>query len=437
MSIQTVTVIGATGTMGAKVAGIFASLGNAKVYCVGRNLEKVQKSIPGIVKSVKSDVILKNLIPTDFSMLERCVAESDLVFESAAEDIAIKTSIAKRVAGVLQDHAISGTGTSGLSITKIASYYPEKLRGHFFGIHMFNPPYSISLCELISTAYTDAAIKAELRKYLESSLHRTVVEVKDSPAFLGNRIGFQFINKALQYAEKFRNNGGIDYIDAILGPFTGRTMAPLSTSNFVGLDIHKAIVDNIYENTNDYDHEAFTLPKFVQKLIDEEKLGRKSNGGLYQLIRYDNGLKRQTVLDINTGLYRDVISYAFPFSEKMKKYLTEGDFQKALEQLVNDRSLEAEICRYFLLDHIVYSLSMAKEVGYTIGAADDVIATGFNWCPPLALYQALSTVVDVPLLIKKSLPGVCKKANIDKLFAEVEPSKYDYRLYFQLGDKHK
>lgn len=433
MNIQTVTVIGVTGTMGAKVAGIFALFGNAKVYCVGRDLEKVQRAIPKIVKSVNSNVITNHLIPADFSMLEHCVADSDLVFESAAEDIAVKISIARQVSKALPDHAISGTGTSGLSITEIASCYPEKLRGHFFGIHMFNPPCRMSLCELTSTIYTDTGIRSQLRKYLEKQLRRTVVEVKDSPAFLGNRIGFQFINKALLFAEKYRDNGGIDYIDAILGPFTGRAMAPLITSDFVGLDIHKAIVDNIYENTHDYDHETFILPEFARKLIDKEKFGRKSGGGLYRLVRYDSGIKRQTVLDIYTGLYRDIIPYVFPFVSKMKKYLAEGNYQKALEQLVNDYSLEAKICRYFLLDHIVYSLFLAKEVGYTIEAADDVMAAGFHWCPPLALYQALSTVTDVPSLIRENLSDVCEKVDIDELLARIRPSKYDYKQFFKSG----
>ena len=76
MNILTVTVIGATGTMGANVAGIFASFGDAKVYCVGRDIEKVKKTIPRIVKSVKADAIAKNLIPADFSMLAKCVAKS-------------------------------------------------------------------------------------------------------------------------------------------------------------------------------------------------------------------------------------------------------------------------------------------------------------------------------------------------------------------------
>lgn len=433
MDINTVTVIGVTGTMGANIAGIFASFGDAKVYCVGRDIDKVKQTIPRIVKSVKADAIAKNLVSADFSMLEKCVAESDLVFESSKEDIGVKKEIAAQVARTLQPHAVSCTGSSGLSITDIANCYPEGLKEHFFGVHMFNPPYSMSLCELTPTAFSDRDMLDELKDYLSRRLIRTVVEVKDSPAFLGNRIGFQFINEALRYAERYKDNGGIDYIDSILGSFTGRSMAPLTTSDFVGLDVHKAIVDNIYDNTHDYAHENFVLPEFVQKLIEQKKLGRKSGGGLYRMVKYENGLVRQTVLDINTGLYRDVIPYVFPFADQMKNYIAEGDYQKAFEQLVNNHSLEAEICRYFLLDYIVYSLYATKEVGYTIEAADDVMATGFNWCPPLAMYHALSTVADVPTLIRENLPDVCKKVNIDELLAEVKPSKYDYRLYFKSG----
>lgn len=431
MEIKTVTVIGATGTMGANVAGIFASFGNAKVYALGRDIEKVRKTIPRIVQSVKADSIAKNLIPADFSMLDQCVAESDLVFESSAEDIVVKTDIAQRVAKVLKSNAISCTGTSGLSITKLAECYPDNLRSHFYGVHLFNPPYSMSLCELTRTKYSDRQIYNELKAYLQKALYRTVVEVKDSPAFLGNRIGFQFINEALQFAEKYKDNGGIDYIDAILGSFTGRAMAPLATADFVGLDVHKAIVDNVFQNTNDFAHSTFILPAFAQRLVEEKKLGRKTNGGLYQLIKYENGLKRQTVLDLNTGTYRDQIPYVFPFADKMKKYIAEGDYSKAFERLVNNHSQEAEICLSFLLKYIVYSLYAAKEVGYSVHSADDVMATGFNWCPPLAMYQALSTVADVKTLIKERLVEICQKVDIDLLLSEVEPSNYDYRLFFK------
>ncbi len=433
MNIKTVTVIGATGTMGANISGIFASFGDAKVYCLGRDVEKVRRTIPRIIKSVKADAIAANLIPVDYSSLERCVRESDLVFESSSENIDIKTDIAKKVAKVLQPHAVSCTGTSGLSITEIAECYPENLRGNFFGVHMYNPPYNMSLCELTATIYANKALLSELRDYLTDKLYRTVVDVKDSPAFLGNRIGFQFINEALQYAERYKDNGGIDYIDAILGAFTGRVMPPLTTSDFVGLDVHKAIVDYIYNNTHDYAHDTFVLPDFANKMISENRLGRKSGKGLYQIVKYDNGTKKQMVYDINSMVYRDVIPYVFPFVDKMKKYLAEGDYRKAFERLIQNKSQEAEICRHFLLNYIVYSLYVSKEVGDTIVAADDVMATGFKWCPPLAMYQAFSSLVDVQALIREELPDTCRKIDIDSLFADIIPSKYDYRPFFKSG----
>ena len=184
LKIKIVTVVGVTGTMGANIAGIFASFGNAKVYCVGRDIEKVKRTIPRIVKSVKADAIAKNLIPADFDSLEECVSQSDLIFESSKEDIGVKKNIASRVGKAMKATAVSGTGSSGLSITTIAECYPEELRSRFFGIHMFNPPYQLTLCELTASPYSDMALYGELKEYLTDVLHRTVAESKDLPAFL-------------------------------------------------------------------------------------------------------------------------------------------------------------------------------------------------------------------------------------------------------------
>lgn len=430
MRINTVTVIGATGTMGQNVAGIFASFGDAKVYCVARDKEKVKKTISAIAKSVRADSILSKLVPADFSMLEQCVADSDLIFESSIENLEIKKEIATRVGAAMKEYAISCTGTSGLSITALAECYPGNKQKQFFGVHMFNPPYSMPLCELIPTKYSDTLTLDFLKSYLKNDLYRTVVEINDSPAFLGNRIGFQFINEALQYAEKYKENGGVDYIDAILGSFTGRSMAPLVTSDFVGLDVHKAIADNIYNNTNDYANNTFVLPDFVVKLIEKGKLGRKSGEGLYKTIKYDNGLKRHMVYDITTETYRDVINYDFPFAKKMKSYFAEGDYEEAFKELVNNHSVEAELCLTFLLKYIVYSLYCAKEVGHCLNDADDVMATGFNWCPPIAMYEALSMVTDVNALIKDRL-GNGLNIDVDILISNITPSAYDFRPFFK------
>lgn len=433
MKIRKVTVIGVTGTMGANIAGIFASFGDATVYIHGRDIEKVKNTIPRIVKSVRADCIADRLIPADFSMLPSCVADSDLIFESSAENMDVKTEIAGKVADAMRPDAVSCTGTSGLSVTKLAECYPENLRSKFFGVHMFNPPYSMFLCEFIPTVYSDQSLVSELKEYLSGRLLRTVVEVKDTSAFLGNRIGFQFINAAIQYADIYKDNGGIDYIDSILGPFTGRSMAPLVTSDFVGLDVHKAIVDNVYENVDDYAHDTFLLPEFARKLISERKLGRKTGEGLYKTVKNEAGLKRRLVYDISTDTYRDQIPYVFPFAEEMKRDIANGSYQEAFRNLISNHSQEAEICVSFLLRYILYSVYTSGEIGDSVNAADDVMATGFSWCPPLAMYQALSSVTDVTELVKKRLPELCKILDVEELLGKIHPSGYDYRPFTKFG----
>lgn len=432
MKINTVTIVGANGTMGANVSAIFASFGNARVYMVSRDIEKSKKAMVRAGKSVRTDSIVRNLIPADYSMLPSCVAESDLVFESAAENLELKIQLHTEIGRSLREDAVACTGSSGLSITRLAECYPDNVRSHFFGVHLFNPPYQLTLCELTASPYSDMSLYASLKEYLSEKLHRTIAESKDLPAFLGNRIGFYVMNEALQYAEKYQDNGGIDYIDSLLGPFTGRTMAPLTTSDFVGLDVHKAIVDNIYENTNDYVHEKFVLPTFVQELIDEGRLGRKTRQGLYQLLRNDSGEKRLLVYDIKTRQYRDVIRYSFPFAMEMKSALRDGDYERAFRALIDNRSQEADICLRFLLRYIVYALYTAEHVGYDLRVADDVMATGFTWCPPFAMMEALGSVCDLGALMKQRLkPDILENVDIDHIISEQIKSKYDYRIYFK------
>ena len=432
MIINTVTVIGANGTMGINVSAIFASFGNAKVYMVSRDIEKSKKAVIKAGKSVKADAIISNLVPADYSTLDQCVSESDLVFESAAENLDIKIDLHTKIGKSLKNGAIACTGSSGLSITRLAECYPEDLRNQFFGVHMFNPPYQLTLCELTASPYSNMELYKELKDYLANTLHRTVAESKDLPAFLGNRIGFYFINEALIYAERYQDNGGIDYIDAILGPFTGRTMPPIATADFVGLDVHKAIMDNLYVNTNDYVHETFIMPEYVQKLIDKGYLGRKRGQGFYKLVKGDDDFKRMMVWDIKEGGFRDIINYNFPFALRMKEFLKVGDYDKAILELINNHSQEADICLRFLLRYIIYSLWTAEHVGYDLRVADDVMATGFTWCPPFAMMEAFTRVSDLGQLMKDRLkPEIVGTVDIDHIIAEQIKSKYDYRIYFK------
>lgn len=432
MNIRTVTVIGANGTMGSNISGIFASFGDARVYMICRKMEDAVKAQQKAALSVKAEAIGKNLIPKTYDDLEECIAESDLIFESVAEDLRIKKEIYDRISNYINSHTIIGTGTSGLSINELSTCLSENAKTRFMGIHMYNPPYNMTLCEVIPSRSTDTKIMGEVKSYLKNTLLRKVVEVKDEPAFMGNRIGFQFINEAMQYAEAYKDNGGIDYIDAILGPFTGRSMAPLTTSDFVGLDVHKAIVDNVYSHTKDYAHETFRMPEYALKLIEEHKLGRKSGCGLYQAVINSDGTKTIQVYDISSGTYRPKIKYAFPFAKQMIEELRKGNYSTAFEKLSNNHSIEATICIQFLVKYVIYSLMITKAIGENIHSADDVMATGFSWVPPLAVIDAFGGADKFRRIAEDKLPKeFMASIIIDEVFCNVPKSKYDYRPFFK------
>ena len=319
MDIKTVTVLGAAGAMGSNISAIFASFGASKVFML--DIEKPEKAIDRAVKSVRAESIRNRLIPADYSMLEKCIRESDLVFESVIENIEIKKDVTKKASQYLKQGAYFCTGTSGLSINEISKALPEESRKKYFGVHFFNPPYNMTLCELIKTDLSEQSDVDFLNDYLSKQLLRTVVVCKDRPAFVGNRIGFQFINASLQLASKYANEGGLDYIDAIFGTFTGRLMPPCNTADFVGLDVHKAIIENLFNNTDDYERRSYVLPDYLKELIDNKKLGRKSGEGLFKLQINEDGSKIPLVYDIQTKQYRAKNKYKFPFAEKIKAYL--------------------------------------------------------------------------------------------------------------------
>lgn len=411
MEIKTVTVIGGNGTLGKLTSAIFASFGDAKVFVVSRSKEKSVKAIEDAASSVKADVIKKNLVAQTYDNLEECISKSDLVLECIVEELGAKKEVHKRISSLGKEDIIYASVTSGISINTLATCYDKELKKRFLGIHFFNPPYNLQLCELIPCKHTSDEILQEVKKYLENTLYRKVVIVKDQPGFLANRIGFKFINKALQFAEKYKNYGGIDYIDSILGRFTGRNMPPILTADFVGLDVHKAIVDNLYENTNDYEHETFKMPSYVDELIEKGSIGKKVNEGLYKV---DN-LGKLLVYDIAKKEYRKAINYNFEFTAYIIEQFENANYVEGIKRLGQNDTLEARICLEFLRDYIKYSLFVVEEVGDKITDCDIAMAEGFNWIPPIALLQAFRDAkVNVELDTDKELK-----------------SKYDYRKFLK------
>lgn len=170
-------------------------------------------------------------------------------------------------------------------------------------------------------------------------------------------------------------------------------MSPLVTSDFVGLDVHKAIVDNVYNNTNDYAHDTFTMPNFALKLINEHKLGRKTGCGLYNAVANSDGTKTINVYDIETDTYRQTRKYVFAFAQHMISEFRIGNYTRAFKFLTENHSTEAKICLEFLIKYTVYGIVTTKAIGESIHSADDVMFAGFNWVPPLGVIDAFGGVL--------------------------------------------
>ncbi|WP_413509784.1 3-hydroxyacyl-CoA dehydrogenase family protein [Carnobacterium maltaromaticum] len=430
MKIKTVTVVGANGNMGANVSGIIAGFGNAKVYLISRRIEDSVLVIDKICNSVKADDIRSKLHAKTYDDLSECVSDSDWVFESVAEDKEIKMSVTKQIFTYCDNETIVTSGTSGLSINEIANLIDINKRSNYFGTHFFNPPYNLNLCEVIYSEYTNKSIMKEFSDYLKNTLFRTVVLSKDSPAFLANRVGFQFINRAMLLSEEYQNDGGIDYIDYLFQGITGRGMAPLVTANFVGLDIHQAIISNIYLNTSDFENSSFKNPKFLNYLLNKNYLGIKTKIGLYEKKVIDGHIYRY-VFDIKTNKYRLEKKYNVEIIEKMKILISKGDYSLAYSALKKSDSKEANIIKSLLAEHVVYSLLISKEVSNDVNSIDDALVNGFNWIPPQAFINLIGGVEEFQEFYLKYASSQVEEKELKEILKQTVSTNYDYRKFLK------
>jgi 3-hydroxyacyl-CoA dehydrogenase len=422
--IKTVTIIGANGSMGAGSAGVVAAFGEAKIHMLARTIDKANEGIAKAISSVRTDTIKSRLIPGTIEQdLEKAVAESDWVFETAAESYEVKEPLNQRIAKARRPGTLISTVSSGLSIARLANAFDEDGQKHYYGTHFFNPPYKMILCELVAHPGNPEELTAELGAYLDKVLKRAVVYTNDTPAFAGNRIGFQLMNEVGQFAEKHADKGGIALMDEIMGGFTGRAMPPLATVNFVGLDVHKAIVDNIYDNTNDSARETFKLPAYMQKLIDEGKLGSKTGGGLYKSEKTPDGKRQLFVYNITTGNYEPRPKFDIPFVKQAQAKIADSDYAGAMEVIKNSAGFEAEICRYFIARYISYSLSIVGEVVPDKENADIAMGFGFNWAPASAYVDMLGGVSETKKFLEKAgieIPAVLAQAKDKGAFYKLQ-----------------
>jgi 3-hydroxyacyl-CoA dehydrogenase len=418
--VRKVAVLGANGAMGSGSGELFAADGIETTF-LARDHEKAREGLERAQSMAKSERLSDFVrLGTYDHDLEGAVADADLIFEALAEELPLKQQFFERVDRHRRPDSIVATVSSGLSIAAMAAGRSDSFRGSFLGIHLFNPPNVITGCEVIPHRETAPAVLEFVTRLLERRLGRKVVRTADLPAFAGNRVGFKVLNEVAQLAAEH----GVAFMDALIGPHTGRAMAPLATIDLVGWDVHRAIVDNVHANLRDEAHDMFELPLYMARLSSAGHLGDKTpqKGGFYRRVG-DGKAAEVYVLDVARGEYRaarDSIVDPPDFVTRMKLLNRVGRYREAMAVMMGASGWEADLLRKVVLGYVSYGLNRVGEVVEAARDVDRIMGSGFNWAPPSVLVDLIGVKPLIAALerAKLAVPGVLAHHGSGPLFVE-------------------
>ena len=294
--------------MGAQIA---AHLVNAGVPAVlfdlpakeGDPYGVVRKGIDGLAKLEPAPLGTKDLaakiVPAHYGADLPLLADCDLVIEAIAERLDWKRDLYATIAPHLAPNAVLASNTSGLSLAALSDAVPAALRPRFCGIHFFNPPRYMHLCELVAAPSSDGAMLDALETFLTTALGKGVVRAKDTPNFVANRIGVFSVIATMLHTGRF--GLGFDVVDALTGPAIGRPKsATFRTVDVVGLDTTAHVIGTMRDTLPDDPWRPhFEVPAVLAALVAKGALGQKAKAGFYR----KQGRDIQ-VLDPAAGDYR-------------------------------------------------------------------------------------------------------------------------------------
>jgi len=389
LRIRKAAVLGA-GVMGAQIA---AHLTNAGVETVLFDLPAKEgpksgialKAIANLAKLSPAPLASKNfaaaIIPANYDEHLDHLKDVDLVIEAIAERMDWKLDLYKKIAPHVSATAVLASNTSGLSINGLAEALPEELRHRFTGVHFFNPPRYMHLVEVIPTRLTDPAVVDGLEAFLTTTLGKGVVIAKDTPNFIGNRIGVFSMLAAMHHTEQFKL--GFDTVDALTGPALGRPKsATYRTADVVGLDTMAHVIKTMADTLPDDPWlKYFKAPAVLQGLIDKGALGSKTGAGFYKKAGKDI-----VVIDPAKQDYRP--SEQKP-SDEVAAILAIKDPSEKFGKLRASSDPQAQFLWASFRDLFHYSAFHLADIADTARDVDFAIRWGYGWkLGPFETWQA-------------------------------------------------
>ena len=370
MNIKNVVVIG-SGTMG---SGIAAQLCNANISVTLLDLkteisEKAKKKIfeskpPLLIDKSKIDNIKVGNTEENFDIVKK----ADWVIEAVVERIDIKHNLYEKILKVRKKDSIISSNTSTIPLKVLSAKMLDEDKRDFCITHFFNPVRYMGLLEIVSENINDVKKINFLKSFCEDNLGKGVIICKDTPGFLGNRVGVYAMQVAMTEAIKMKLN--IEEADAVFGKPMGIPKTGIfGLYDLIGIDLMADVLKSLLKElpASDVFHEVAKEILLIKNLIKTGYTGRKGKGGFYRINKKD-GKKVLEAINLNSGVY-------FPF----KKIDLNIDEKVGLKELVSRNDKYGKYAWTVVSKIILYASSLIPNVTKDYNNIDEAMRLGFNW----------------------------------------------------------
>jgi 3-hydroxyacyl-CoA dehydrogenase len=383
-----------------------------------KGLEAIRKSRPSLLYSQKD---LSRITIGNFEDDFASIAECDWIVEVVVENLEVKRALYERIEAAWKPGIVVSSNTSGISIARMMEGRGAEFRRHFLVTHFFNPVRYMKLLELVAGKDTDPEILAGMAAFGERVLGKGIVFGKDTPNFVGNRVGVYAMMHAMH--AMIEDGLTIEEVDKILGPAMGRPKsAAFGTADLVGLDTLLHVADNVYANLpDDPDRDRFLPPPFVKEMAKRGLLGRKTGAGFFKM-EGKGDTKRKYVLDYNALDYRPAEKVSFPSLDAAKG---EEEAGARIRKVISGDDKAAKYAWKVLAGTLIYSARRIPEIAGDLYNIDNAMKWGFNWT--LGPFETWDAIGVAESAARMKAEGMAVPENVEKMLASGASSFYRRR----------
>ncbi|MDP2645780.1 MAG: 3-hydroxyacyl-CoA dehydrogenase NAD-binding domain-containing protein [Desulfobacterales bacterium] len=365
--------------------------------------------------------------PADADRVKLCNLEDDLdrlstcdwIVEAVVENLKIKQALLKRIETVRRPDTVVSTNTSGIPLKSMSRGLGQDFQEYFLGMHFFNPVRYMKLIEIIPGKATRPDIIGFMADFAQYRLGKGVVQAKDTPSFIGNRIGLHAMILAIRVM--LAEGLTIPEVDALFGPVMGRPKtAMFKTADLVGLDTLGQIAGHTHDLVpHDESRDCFILPDFVQQMIQKNLLGQKTRAGFYKTELTRDGKVLRKVINPETLEYEPYDTPAFDCLLAAGKAESLPDKMKTV---VFGQDKGARYAWKVLASHLIYAAGRIPEIAATVLEADNAMKWGYNF--QMGPFETWDAIGLEPSVRKMRQDGFVVPDNVNQMLASGHSSFY-------------